>query len=251
MSEMDDAIGAASDEDLSSDPLKLTDEAIREAAKEKLSYRSYPAPRLQDWETALRKAVGKKSLGAASRDLAKPFDLPVGQMKTLSRLWLTADINQYRFSKAPDKVAQLRGEFLKLVRASNHHPLVIEAAADSINKLTDSWMGDCGVADYEALWTGSRTPTADAWRIANVVACGDLYLRVAQSFPSLATPAVFRMVDYGSIEGSAILPAYQWLIGEAKAGRLGAEAKDPILSRLYRAYANELFDRGLTDQATL
>jgi hypothetical protein len=208
------------------------------------SYRSYPQPPLSAWERDLRHALPGADVDRAADALAPRYGLSSADMRSLVRLWLSVLVRQYDRSRDPAQTAELRRQLLALLPATRRAPLVLEAVAESLDRLTD-----CSGEDFAAMMAGSADAAADAWTIANSAVCGDNFLRAAAAAPDRAMPALIRFATYGSLSAKDELPIDRWLTSPAALARV-AEADRPALSAwLHVQYAKRLFAIGLADQA--
>src|SRR3954469_1065765 len=208
------------------------------------SYRSYRQPPLSAWERDLRHALPGADVDRAADALAPRYGLSRADMRRLVRLWVTVVVRHYDRSRDPAQTAELRRQLLALLPAMRRAPLVLEAVAESLDRLTD-WSGE----DFAAMMAGSADAAADAWTIANSAVCGGNFLRAAAAAPDRAMPALIRLANYGSLHSVDQLALYRWLTSPAALARIDEADRPALAAWLHAQYAKLLFETGLTDRA--
>lgn len=211
------------------------------------SYRSYSPQPLTGWEVALRRELANSDNVAAAADrLAPRYGLTAPQMRTLVQLWMNVDIHQYDGARRAGRVnmAGVRRDFVALLAETRRAPLVLQAAAESLDNLNE-----CNGEDFQALMAGATDPGADAWTIADTATCGENYLRAAAAAPDRALAPLIRLANYGSLKARDALPLFQWLTQPSQLARIDEAGRPALSAWLFGRRASLLFETGLTDQA--
>lgn len=230
-------LGAAEETD------RATAAEIAAFAKESPRHRSYPSPLILDWDRNLRKALATNSPDRAAALLAPQYGLPEATMRELVRLWLYISVHQYEFERRPGDAVRLRRQIHALVGASKRSPLLIEAAAESLDALEE-----CRKDDFDALMAGSADPAADAMLIADAATCTDNYLRAIAVAPARAIPALVRLNGWGPLKPRGNLPLMAWLTSDAALARIAEPDRPRLAALLFRRRAALLFASGLIDE---
>src|SRR4051812_47793763 len=87
---------------------------------------------LDSWEDALVASLGRSDPDTVADELGRRFDLSAPQMRELVRLWLFTHANLTNMDRTQQQQREMRERFLALATASQHAPLVLQAAAASI-----------------------------------------------------------------------------------------------------------------------
>jgi hypothetical protein len=206
--------------------------------------RSYPQEPLATWEQDLRRALPGMSLRRAADTLAARYGISSTNMRTLVRLWVTAQARGYNSDRNSAAGTELRRQLLAFLRSAPRTALVVQGVAEALG-LVD----ECSASDFEALMAGSRDRAADAWMIATAAPCNDNWLRAATAAPGREMPALIRLADWGTLDAADELPLHAWLTSPSALARIAPADRPAFSARLYRRYAQLLFETGLTQRA--
>lgn len=225
-------------------PIEPTAAELANFGSGRNGYRSYPSQPITGWESALRQALGAGSLDAAAAELGPQYGLTGADMRALARLWIVTAARQYDRQRSEAESEAIRAELLALLRRTHRPRLVLQAVAESVDRLAD-----CREQDFNALMAGATDRAADAWTIANGATCGPNFMRAAAAAPDRSMPALIRLANYGSLGAKDALPLLQWLTTPAAFARIAPSDRPALSAWLYAEEITLLFRTGLTAQA--
>ncbi|MDP1739281.1 MAG: hypothetical protein Q8L23_17795 [Caulobacter sp.] len=206
-------------------------------------YDSHAGGPLKEWDKALRSLLPSRGLSGSAKELAGRYGLDAGAMESLITLWIQVQHVSYREDENAPQVKAIRRRFEALLARTGRSRLVLEAAAAGLSQ-----QEECTPDGFRAL-VGPHADAGEAWVAAAAADCAGWYRAFVEEHPDLATAALVRQGEYGSLHGANQLALYGWLTSDEALTHVAPESRPALAARVNRIYLQLLFRKGLTAEA--